>query len=46
MYMFPLVIAGKSQKLHAQSHYFLFHPGGCTFHHQNAGQNNNIDACC
>ena len=40
--MLTLVIAGKSQKLHAQSHYLIVHPGGCTFHHQNAGQNNNI----
>jgi hypothetical protein len=40
--MFTFVIAGKSQKLHAQSCYLIVHPGGCTFHHQNAGQNNNI----
>jgi len=42
--MFTLVITGKSQKLHAQSHYLIVHPGGCTFHHHNAGQNNNIQA--
>lgn len=40
--MLTLVIAGKSQKLHVQSCYLIVHPGGYTFHHQNAGQNNNI----
>lgn len=43
--MFTFVITGKSQKLHAQSRYLIVHSGGCTFHHQNAGQNNNIQTC-